>query len=152
MMLAQELQQKEHGHMVIKKIIFIIVLLFVAGSVYSQTSIVKYLTVKEKVISKNYSFSAIKAITDTVIYVDSGDVFTKTLSANTSFSFSGTSNYSWITVILTNTASNYLAVFPNVKWPGGVAPVMTPGAKVDIFSFFNKSGVIYGSYQQNYTP
>jgi hypothetical protein len=139
--------------MEIKKIILAILLLFVVSSVQSQTSVTKFLVAKQKVTSLNYHLSEVKTIADSVIDLDSGDVFIKTLSKNTSFTFANkTDTYSWVTVIITNTASNYLAVFPGVKWPGNVAPVMTTGVKLDIFSFFNYAGTIYGSYQQNYTP
>ena len=77
-------------------------------------------------------------------------LYTKTLSANTTFTFSNLTAGQAINVRLTNTASNYTVTWPTVKWPGGTAPVMTTGAKSDIYSFFYDGTDIYGSYVQNY--
>lgn len=77
-------------------------------------------------------------------------LYTKTLSANTTFTFSNLTAGQAINVRLTNTASNYTVTWPTVKWPGGTTPTMTTGAKSDIYSFFYDGTDIYGSYVQNY--
>ncbi|MBK9496967.1 MAG: hypothetical protein IPO08_21150 [Xanthomonadales bacterium] len=79
-----------------------------------------------------------------------GSTFTKTLSANSTFTFSNLANGKTITVALTNTASNYTVNWPTVSWPGSVAPTQTIGAKTDIYSFWRINGVVYGSYVQNF--
>ena len=79
-----------------------------------------------------------------------GSTYTKTLGANTTFTFSGSSSGDTITVALTNTASNYTVTWPTVVWPGGVAPVQTVGAKTDIYSFKKVGSTIYGSVIQNF--
>lgn len=81
-----------------------------------------------------------------------GEVFHKTLSANTTFTFSKDWEGQQIQVLLTNTASNYTVTWPGaVKWPGNVAPVQTVGAKKDLYTFRKVNGVIYGSVVQNYS-
>jgi uncharacterized protein YjiK len=90
-------------------------------------------------------------IPTTVIDWFNGAVHTKTLSANTTFSFANNANGDRITVAITNTASNYTVTWPGgVLWPGGAAPTQTIGAKTDIYSFIQIAGVIYGSVVQNY--
>ena len=79
-----------------------------------------------------------------------GSTFTKTLAANSAFTFSNLANGKTITVALTNTASNYTVTWPTVSWPGSVAPTQTIGAKTDIYSFWRINGVVYGSYVQNF--
>lgn len=78
------------------------------------------------------------------------NVFTKTLAANSTFTFSGQVDGQVILVALTNTASNYTVTWPSLKWPGNVAPVQTVGAHTDVYSFANIGGTIYGSVVQNY--
>jgi hypothetical protein len=76
-------------------------------------------------------------------------VYTKTLSANTTFTFTGAVAGQTIIVRLTNTASNYTVTWPTVKWAGGAAPVMTVGAKDDVYTFIYDGSTYYGSYIQD---
>lgn len=76
--------------------------------------------------------------------------FTKTLGANTTFTFSNLADGKTINVALTNTASNYTVTWPTVKWSGGTAPTQTVGAKTDIYTFIRIGGVVYGSAVQNF--
>lgn len=78
-----------------------------------------------------------------------GNVFTKTLGANTTFTFSNVRAGQTIVVRLTNTASNYTVTWPTVRWSGGVAPTMTVGAKSDIYTFVNDGSNTYGNAVQN---
>jgi hypothetical protein len=78
-----------------------------------------------------------------------GNVFTKTLAANTTFTFSNMSDGQTIVVRLTNTASNYTVTWPTCKWSGGVAPTMTIGAKDDVYTFIRIGSTTYGSAVQN---
>lgn len=74
----------------------------------------------------------------------------KTLSENTTFTFSNVADAKTIIVALTNTASNYTVTWPaGIKWPGGAAPVMTAGVKIDVYTFVQINGVIHASYIQN---
>lgn len=74
----------------------------------------------------------------------------KSIAVNTTFTFSNTSEGRTISVYLTQTAA-FSAAFPGtVKWPGAVAPTLTPTAnRTDIFTFTMVNGIIYGSYVQN---
>lgn len=78
----------------------------------------------------------------------SGGSYTKTLGANTTFTFSNLESGKVIVVRLTNTASNYTVTWPTVKWPGGVAPTMSTGAASDVYTFFYDGTDVYGSYVQ----
>lgn len=76
-----------------------------------------------------------------------GGVYTKTLGANTTFTFSNLA-VGTIVVRLTNTASNYTVTWPTVKWPGGVAPTMSTGARSDVYTFVYDGTNVFGSYVQ----
>jgi hypothetical protein len=76
-------------------------------------------------------------------------VYTKTLSANSTFTFTGATAGQTIIVRLTNTASNYTVTWPTVKWAGGTVPVMTVGAKDDVYTFIYDGSTYYGSYIQD---
>jgi hypothetical protein len=76
---------------------------------------------------------------------------TKTLSANTTFTFSNATAGQSIVVRLTNTASNYTVTWPTMKWTGNVAPTMTIGAKSDIYTIIYDGTSYFGSYVQDFT-
>lgn len=80
----------------------------------------------------------------------SGGVYTKTLSANTTFTFSNTVAGQQIIVRLTNTASNYTVTWPSMKWPGGVAPTMTVGVHSDIYVITYDGTNYFGTYVQDF--
>lgn len=98
----------------------------------------------------NPATSAISAsdIDWSTLKISSG-LYTKTLSANTTFTFSNRTAGQTIMVRLTNTASNYTVTWPTVKWTGGVAPTMTTGAKSDIYTFVYDGTDVFGSVVQN---
>jgi hypothetical protein len=78
-----------------------------------------------------------------------GGLYTKTLAANTTFTFSNLLAGQTIVVRLTNTASNYTVTWPTVKWTGGTPPTMTVGAKSDIYTFIYDGTNVFGSYVQD---
>lgn len=78
-----------------------------------------------------------------------GGGYTKTLGANTTFTFSNATSGQTIVVRLTNTASNYTVTWPTVKWSGGSAPTMTVGAKSDVYTFYYDGTDYFGSAVQN---
>ena len=82
-----------------------------------------------------------------------GNSFYKALSANTTFTFTGAVDGQIITVTLLNTASNYTVTWPTMKWTGNNAPVMTTGAKYDVYTIYYNAtvGAYFGSYVQNFT-
>jgi len=78
--------------------------------------------------------------------------FYKTLSANTTFTFSNAQDGQVITICLLNTTSNYTVTWPTIKWSGGTAPTMTTGAKYDVYTIYYNAtvGAYFGSYVQNF--
>lgn len=69
-----------------------------------------------------------------------GDFRYKTLSADTTFTFSNVVEGEVLTVKLLNTASNYVVTWPTVSWPGSITPTQTVGAKYDIYTFIAVDG------------
>jgi hypothetical protein len=95
------------------------------------------------------SVIATQAISSTAIDWSAGSVFTKTLGASTTFTFSNQTSGQTIVVRLTNTASNYTVTWPSVKWIGGSAPTMTIGATSDVYTFVYDGTNTYGSAVQD---
>ena len=82
-----------------------------------------------------------------------GSSFSKTLSANTTFTFANTVSGQSITVAITNTAINYTVTWPGgIKWPGGLAPTQSTGVQTDVYTFKNINGVFYGTVDQGLLP
>lgn len=78
-----------------------------------------------------------------------GSVFTKTLAANTTFTFSNLKNGRSILVLLDGSAGSYTVTWPaGILWPGGTAHSMT-ATGVDIVRFTRIGGTIYGWVQSN---
>lgn len=76
--------------------------------------------------------------------------FRKTLGANTTFTFTNEQDGKTIVVAITNTAGNFTAGWPvAVQWANGSQPVLTLGAKTDVFTFVNFNGITYGSVVAN---
>jgi len=79
-----------------------------------------------------------------------GNTHSKTLAANTTFTFSNALDGKTIVVALTNTASDYTVTWPTVSWTGGAAPTQTVGAKTDVYTFVKIGSTIYGSVVQDF--
>lgn len=79
-----------------------------------------------------------------------GSTFTKTLAANSTFTFSNAVDGRTIVVAVTNTAFNYTVAWTGVTWSGGAAPTQTVGAKTDVYTFVKVGAVTYGSAVQNF--
>jgi hypothetical protein len=94
---------------------------------------------------------ATQAISALDIDWSTGSLFTKTLAANSTFTFSNKTSGQTIVVRLTNTASNYTVTWPTVKWTAGAAPTMTTGAKSDVYTFVYDGTDVYGSVVQNFS-
>lgn len=75
--------------------------------------------------------------------------FSKTLSANTTFTFANATDGQVIVMTVLNTASNYTVTWPTVSWSGGSAPTQTTGAKTDVYTFTKIGSTIFGSAVQN---
>lgn len=72
----------------------------------------------------------------------SGNLFTKTISANTTFTISNPSasgNANSFILELTNAGAYAVTWFSGVKWSGGIAPTLTASG-VDILGFYSHDG------------
>jgi hypothetical protein len=106
------------------------------------------------VIAPTYNTSAPVALTESAgastITWTSGNLFTLTLNANLTISFSGAISGQTIIVRLTNTSSNYTVTWPSMKWPNGSAPTQTIGAHTDVYTIFYDGTNYYGNAVQNF--
>jgi hypothetical protein len=88
----------------------------------------------------------------------SGNVFTKTLTANTTMSFSGSTSGKTIIVKTAQSASSYLVKWPNnVLWGSSLsasAPAQTSGvghsSMADVYTFMKIGSVIYANTVQGF--
>lgn len=103
-----------------------------------------YATTKERK-STEYNVSG------TVIDWSLATHFYKTLSANTTFTFSNDAAADTIIIKLTQGASAYTVTWPSgVKWADGIEPVMsTSNGAVDVYTLTKIGSEILGSYVQN---
>jgi hypothetical protein len=82
------------------------------------------------------------AIASNSIDLTAGNYFTKTISADITFSISGTpatGTAAAFVLILTNAGAYTITWWSGVKWEGGVAPTLTSSGK-DILGFFTIDG------------
>lgn len=87
---------------------------------------------------------------DGIVDWDLSDNFYRTLTANTTISFTNNSDRKVITLALTNTASNYTVTWPGtVYWPDGIGPMMSEGAVTDLYTFVQLGGKVFGFFIQN---
>lgn len=100
---------------------------------------------------------ACAALAGTVVDWSLSNCFTKKLSANTTLTFINRVAGQSIMLRVTNTASNYTLTFPStdtvgnsVLWSGSTIPVLTTGARSDIFTIFYDGTEMYGNPTQNY--
>jgi hypothetical protein len=99
----------------------------------------------------NSNIENVKALNGIIVAVpamdivwSNGAIFTKTLAAGANtFTWSGTTSGQVIYVLVTGAAST-LSWPAGIKWPGGSTPTQT-AAGVDLYSFINIGGTIYGT-------
>lgn len=79
-----------------------------------------------------------------------GGIRTKTLSANTTFTFSNVGiNFTTITVSILNTASNYTVTWPEtIDWGSAGAPTQRTGANEDVYTFIYNGTKVLGAVRQ----
>jgi hypothetical protein len=94
--------------------------------------------------------AATSAISASAINWSLSGTFSKTLAANTTFTFSNAVDGKTIVVALTNTTGNYTVTWPTVSWTGGTAPVQTIGAKTDVYTLIKIGSTTYGSVIPNF--
>lgn len=81
----------------------------------------------------------------------SSQTFSKTLSANSTFTFSNTKDGQTIRVAVSNTASNFTLAWPaTIFWPANTAPTLTTGDKTDLCTFTRIGIIVYGSCLQDF--
>jgi hypothetical protein len=81
----------------------------------------------------------------------SSSSFFKSISANTTFTFSNTTDGQTIVVAITNTSGTATVTWPGtVQWPGGNVPTQTVNG-TDVYTFVDILGTIYGSVLQNFS-
>jgi hypothetical protein len=85
----------------------------------------------------------------TTINWATGNMFTLTLNANLTISFSNTTAGQTIVIRLTNTTSNYTVAWPSIRWPVATVPIMSTGAVSDVYTILYDGTAFYGSYVQN---
>ena len=99
----------------------------------------------EEVQATAYIETAI-SVPSTTIDCDEGNVFYKTISANTTFTFdySGvnlTTNDAYaFTLILTVSGTRTVTWPASVNWPGGTAPDAPASGETDVFVFVTRDG------------
>lgn len=93
-----------------------------------------------------------KTISASAIDWTTGWVFTKTLSADTTFTFAGAAAGQTIEVVLTqDPATPRTVTWPTVRWIGGAAPTMTATvSKIDKYTIYYNGSEYLGKYEQNY--
>lgn len=99
----------------------------------------------------NPATSAISStVIDWSILNKKGGLYTKTLSANTTFTFTNMVAGQTIVVKISNTVSDYTVTWPTAKWPNDVQPPQTIGARFDMWTFMYDGTNIIGGVVQNY--
>jgi len=92
------------------------------------------------------------AVSSTIDW-SSARTFFRTLTANTTYSFTNLKDGETVTVAVRQAAFGgpYTAAFTGVAWKGSVAPTQTTTAnKVDLYTFIDFGGTIFGSASQSY--
>lgn len=80
-----------------------------------------------------------------------GTVFNKSLVANSTFTFTNPSDGQTIKIRLFQNASWAVTWPSGIRWPDGIAPIMTPGAgRFDIYTFMYIGGIYFGTFAQNF--
>jgi hypothetical protein len=91
------------------------------------------------------AYKTSQSISGTAIDWSTGDIFYKTISTNTTFTFSNAVDGMKITVIITAGSGNTVT-WPTVKWQNGSPPTQTSSG-TDVYSFIKyNSTLIVGSY------
>lgn len=110
----------------------------------------------------NSSSSNIKQLYSTPATISAVDIncslsnnFTKTLSGNSTFTFSNFVDGQVVNISVTNTNSNYLVSWTapsgtTLKWKDGITPIQTIGIKTDLYSFIRVGSFVYGTAVQNF--
>ena len=95
---------------------------------------------KSGLVTCNQAFGAVVAVSASAIDVSTGSCFTKTITANTTFTFTGVASgkCATFTLILTNGGSKTIT-WPTVNWSVGTPPTLTASGK-DVLTFITADG------------
>ena len=85
--------------------------------------------------------NASSAISAAAIDWSAANVFTKTIGANTTFTFSNTSEKEIVVVV--TASGSYTATWPTAKWASGTPPTQTASG-TDVYAFRKVGSTIYG--------
>lgn len=91
-------------------------------------------------IGGNYCISPV-AVSASAVDLSAGNYFSKTIAADTTFTFTNTpsSRATGFVLELTNAGSKVITWPGSVKWPGGAAPTLTSSG-VDVLVFLTRDG------------
>lgn len=92
-------------------------------------------------VFKSGPFGTPYAVSGSSINLYNGSVFTKTITANTTFTITGvpTGKTAMFTIILTNGGSATVTWPSSIKWSGGTKPTLTASG-VDVLTFVTPDG------------
>lgn len=116
---------------------------------YLQRTATGVITVSDRLAVEGAFLQSTDAISGTSIDWSTGNTFSKTLAANTTFTFTGATAGQWITVKATNSGTSYTVTWPTVTWQGGVIPTMT-ASKTDFYTFYYDGTTYFGTATQNF--
>jgi len=91
-------------------------------------------------------------VTASDINTANGNVWTKTITANTTFTFTNVFDNTGFTLILTNGGS-YAVTWPvSVKWSGALEPILT-GIGIDVITFVTSDAGVtwFGMFQTDFS-
>ena len=106
----------------------------ITGLMTSDTASITELT------ADNY-VDTVYTLTGTALDPANGNVQTKTMSANTTFTDSLTTGESLVLVL--SGGDTYTATYPTMTWAGGTAPTLTSN---DALVFWKVGSTLYGAY------
>jgi hypothetical protein len=103
----------------------------------------------------NEGFTSVTSTSNaTTVNCRVGNVFSHTLTENTTFTFSNpNAGGTYILILRQNSAGSYTVTWPGtVTWAGGTPPTMTSTAnKYDVYTFVFDGSKYFGSYIQDFT-
>lgn len=88
-------------------------------------------------------------ITGTQVNWSSGTSFSRTLTSNTTFTFTNAQPGQEIVVAVSSPLSSYNITWPTVTWPGDVTPTQSTADQTDVYTFKNIGNIIYGAVNRS---
>lgn len=88
-------------------------------------------------------------ITGTQLNWAAGSSFSRTLTSNTTFTFTNAQPGQEIVVAVSSPLSSYTITWPTVTWPGAVTPTQSTADQTDVYTFKNIGNIIYGAVNRS---